>query len=195
MCIRDSFFTGSESDVLIPFILKSLMGAYCAILIYRVSKRHFGEGTARIAAIFIALNPNMIYWCGNMMKEAEMVFFCCLAVELLDNAMTSNKRMTIQHMLPGLLVGFYLFFFRAALGMVVFLAVFAHIVMASNRVMGWGKKIIAGVLVVLTLFVGAGDSLRSRVDNVVEAAQSATCLLYTSPSPRDATLSRMPSSA
>lgn len=168
------FLTGSESDVLIPFILKSLMGAYCAILIYRVSKRHFGEGTARIAAIFIALNPNMIYWCGNMMKETEMVFLVCLAVELLDNAMTSNKRMTIRHMLPGLLVGFYLFFFRAALGMVVFLAVFAHIVMASNRVMGWGKKIIAGVLVALTLFVGAGDSLRSRVDNVVEAAQSAT---------------------
>ena len=27
------------------------------------------------------------------------------------------------------------------------------------------------------------------------AAQSFTCLLYTSPSPRDATLSRMPSSA
>ena len=33
-----------------------------------------------------------------------------------------------------------------------------------------------------------------QVQNPVPA-QSATCLLYTSPSPRDATLSRMPSSA
>ena len=30
---------------------------------------------------------------------------------------------------------------------------------------------------------------------VVSAMQGETCLLYTSPSPRDATLSRMPSSA
>ena len=31
--------------------------------------------------------------------------------------------------------------------------------------------------------------------NLDKMAQSGTCLLYTSPSPRDATLSRMPSSA
>ena len=42
---------------------------------------------------------------------------------------------------------------------------------------------------------GEGVSkLSFRVDNV-EAALAEACLLYTSPSPRDATLSRMPSSA
>ena len=33
------------------------------------------------------------------------------------------------------------------------------------------------------------------VEGVEEVSQYETCLLYTSPSPRDATLSRMPSSA
>ena len=35
----------------------------------------------------------------------------------------------------------------------------------------------------------------SRVEQSIRAIMSASCLLYTSPSPRDATLSRMPSSA
>ena len=40
-------------------------------------------------------------------------------------------------------------------------------------------------------------SVKDRIASamVLEAEQAGTCLLYTSPSPRDATLSRMPSSA
>ena len=37
--------------------------------------------------------------------------------------------------------------------------------------------------------------LADTVGNMQEAQAKSTCLLYTSPSPRDATLSRMPSSA
>ena len=166
--------TGDISDVFIPFVVKSIVGAYCATLIYRVAKRHFGIGVARIAAIFVCLNPNMIYWCGTMMKEAEMVFVVCLAVDKLDEALSSGKKLTFCALLPGLLAGLYLFFFRTALGMVVFLAVFAHIVMVSNRVMSLGKKLIAGLLVVITLFIGMGDALIGRVEHVVDAAQSAT---------------------
>lgn len=166
--------TGSQSDVFVPLVVKALIGSYCAICIYHVAKRHFGEGVARMAAIFICVNPNMIYWCGNMMKEAEMVFLVCLSVDLMDKALTRNSKLTITSLLPGVLAAFYLFFFRAALGMVIFLAVFAHLVMASNKVMGFGKKFFAGLLVAATLLVGAGDSIRYRVENVVSAAQSAT---------------------
>lgn len=166
--------TGNESDVFAPCLVKCIIGAYCSVCIYNVAKRHFGEGTARMAAIFICVNPNMIYWCGNMMKEAEMVFLCCLSVDLIDKALTSHHKLTFSNLFPGLLAGFYLFFFRVALGMVLFLSVFAHVVMASNRVMGMGKKIIAGILVATTLMIGMGDSLRSRIEGVVEAAQSST---------------------
>ena len=44
-----------------------------------------------------------------------------------------------------------------------------------------------------TNLVGVYDTDSSRGEEI--AKQYNTCLLYTSPSPRDATLSRMPSSA
>ena len=164
--------TGSVSDVFIPMLVKTIVGAYCAVLIYKIANRHFGVGAARMAAIFIALNPNMIYWCGSMMKEAEMVFLCCLSVEKLDEAMSSNKRLSFRALLPGILVGLTLFFFRMALGLALFMAVLAHIVFVSNRIMGYGKKILAGLIVVLVLGIGIGDRLYSQANALVGSVQS-----------------------
>ena len=163
---------GVDNDVFIPLILKCIMGAYCAVSIYHVAKRHFGEGTARIAAIFICVNPNMIYWCGSMMKEPEMVFLCCLAVDNFDRVLTSGRHYTFKNLLPGMLAATALLFFRAALGMVVYLALFAHIVMASQRVMSMGKKVLAGVLVASVLMVSMGDRIRSQSQALIDTARS-----------------------
>ena len=164
--------TDGESDVFVPFLIKTIVSTYCSVCIYHVAKRHFGDGAARMAGLFVALNPNMIYWCGNMFKETEMIFLCCVFIDQTDKAVSSPKGFTIQSLLPGLLAGFSLFFFRAALGAVAFAAMFAHVVMASQRVMSFGKKIIAGVLVAVTLLVGMGDSLRVQTQSIVNTAQS-----------------------
>ena len=50
-----------------------------------------------------------------------------------------------------------------------------------------------GVAVKLVPFKGPGEVADAAADDVWDIAN--ICLLYTSPSPRDATLSRMPSSA
>lgn len=163
---------GANNDTVIPFILKSIIGAFCAISIYNVAKRHYGDGTARMAAIFVALNPNMIYWCGTMMKETEMVFLVCLAVDNFDRVLSSGQKYTFKALLPGVFAASALFFFRSALAIVLFLAVFAHIVMASRRVMSLGKKILAGVMVGLVLFIGMGDRIRSQSEKLLELAQS-----------------------
>ena len=39
------------------------------------------------------------------------------------------------------------------------------------------------------------DQVLNLLNQVIETSEISNCLLYTSPSPRDATLSRMPSSA
>lgn len=163
---------GVENDIFVPFVLKCILGAYCAISIYHIANRHWGEGTARMAAIFVCLNPNMIYWCGSMMKEAEMVFFVCVAVDNFDRVLSSGQRYTIKAILPGLLAGIVLMFMRMALGLVVFLAVFAHIIMASRRVMSVGKKIIAGLLVGAVLMVAMGDRMRTQSEKLLKSAQS-----------------------
>ena len=162
---------GMDNDIFMPFLVKCLVNSYCAICIYHVAKRHFGEGTARMAAIFVAINPNMIYWCGNMFKEAEMVFFCCLFVDEIDKALSTN-RLNLKDMWLGLLAGMVLMFMRAALGVAAFLALFAHIVFVSNRMLPIGKKIIAGILVIATLLVGVGDSLREKTEMMFATAQS-----------------------
>lgn len=163
---------GAENDVFIPFIIKCILGAYCAVSIYNIAKRHFGVGTARIAAIFVCLNPNMIYWCGSMMKETEMVFLVCLAVDNFDRVLTSGQRYTFKNLLPGILAGLALMFFRSALGIVMFLGFFSHIVIASRRVMSAGKKIIAGILVASVLMVSMGERIRSQSQELIEKVQS-----------------------
>lgn len=163
--------TGGESDVFVPMMVKCVVGAYCAICVYRITKRHFGEGTARIAAIFVCLNPNMIYWCASMMKEAEMVFVCCMAVDKIDEALSSNQ-LNLHSLWPGLLLGLYLFFLRTALGLAFFLAVIAHMVFVSKRVISVGKKIVAGVLVVAALFIGVGDRLFTQSEEYLAKIQS-----------------------
>ena len=155
-----------------PMIIKCIVTSYCAISIYNVTKRHFGEGVARIASIFVCVNPNMIYWCGTMFKEAEMVFLCCLAIDNFDRVLSSGKRYTFRSLMPGMLASFALMFFRSALGLVIFMAVFAHIVMASNRVMSFGKKILAGILVVATLFIAMGERIRTQSEFLLETARS-----------------------
>lgn len=164
--------TGGISDILIPFIVKSILGAYCAVCVYRITKRHFGEGTAHIAAIFVCLNPNMIYWCGTMMKEAEMVFFCCLAVDKFDDALSSNSTLTIKSLLPGILCGFVVLFMRTTLGLAMFAAVMVHIVLADKRIISTGKKIFMGALMVIVLSVVVGDHLMQQSKGYLEKAQS-----------------------
>lgn len=164
--------TGKESDVFVPMLVKSIMGAYCAIFIYRVAKRHFGVGTARIAALFVCLNPNMIYWCGTMMKEAEMVFFCCMAVDKLDQGLSSGNKLTLRALWPGILAGLVLFFMRTALGLALFLGVLAHIVLASNKIISLAKKIIAGILVLTTLSIGVGDRIIEQSKGYLESVRS-----------------------
>ena len=167
--------TFNISDVLIPFFLKSVMGAYCAIAIYRVAKRHFGEGTARLAALFCMLNPNMIYWCGNMMKEAEMVFMCCIFLEKTDFTLSTKNKLGFRQLIPGLSFGLALMFFRSALGVMAFLAIFTHIVFVSKKVMSTGKKVLAGILVGIALLIGEGDRFisqsREHLENVERGGQ------------------------
>lgn len=166
------WIVGVDNDVFVPFILKCIFSAYCSVSIYNIAKRHYGEEVARMAAIFVCVNPNMIYWCGNMFKESEMVFLACLAVDNFDRVLNSGQRYTFKNLLPGMLASIAVFFFRAPLAILIFLAVFAHIVMSSRRVMSLGKKIIAGVLVVVTLGVAMGDRIKTQTEYLLETAQS-----------------------
>ena len=164
--------TFETSDVFFPMLVKALVSAYCVKSIYYIAKRHYGPETARLAALFICFNPYMIFWCASMLKEAEMMFFCCLSVDNFDRTLSAGSKLTFRGLLPGILAGLLLFSFRTALGMVVFLAFFLHVVFVSHRIMDNGKKVLTGVLVGLILLVGMGDRLLTQTQQISETVQS-----------------------
>ena len=91
--------------------------------------------------------------------------------------------------------------FFSVLGPVLFVyAICGHASIASERLYVAGGCIwcveadfesISGVIEVRTGFSGGS----TKNPNYKDVSKGGSCLLYTSPSPRDATLSRMPSSA
>jgi hypothetical protein len=107
-----------------------------------------------------------------MMKEAEMVFFCCLAVDKFDEALSTNSQLTIKSLIPGILSGFVLLFMRTTLGLALFGAVMVHIILADKRIISVGKKIAMGILMVLVLSVVVGDHLMEQSKGYIEKAQS-----------------------
>ena len=80
-----------------------------------------------------------------------------------------------------------------------FLASFAALLTTFGGVMymhgyigGDGLALTGFLMILYTMFVWWRDIIR---ESTYQGHHTTTCLLYTSPSPRDATLSRMPSSA
>lgn len=155
--------TFNISDVVIPFIFKSILGAYSCVLIYKVAKRHFGEAVGRIAGIMCMFYPQMIYWCGGMMKEAEMVFLCCWFVERMD-AVYMSKQLNWKALINGTLLALSLYLFRSALGIVAFGVIFVALLLSDKTFIKGTQKIIVSIVVVLVMFVSIGGQMKSQFD-------------------------------
>lgn len=155
--------TFNISDVVIPFIFKSILGAYSCVLIYKVAKRHFGEAVGRIAGIMCMFYPQMIYWCGGMMKEAEMVFLCCWFVERMD-AVFMSKQLNWKALINGTLLALSLYLFRSALGIVAFGVIFIALLLSDKTFIKGTQKIVVSIVVVLVMLLSIGGQMKSQFD-------------------------------
>lgn len=163
--------TGSISTVLLPLLLKSVFGAYTCLFLYRFAARHFGEAVGRMAGIFCILQFNLIWWCGSMMKETEMIFLLVLFLERIDYLLHQSHLPTGK-MILVVVLGVSLFFFRTVLGVVAFAAVLGNVFFSSHKLMNWSKKVLAGVLVLTVLGFALGDSLYSEVQDLTNTADN-----------------------
>lgn len=141
----------SGNSIILVRLLKAVWSAWTVVLIYKLAQRNFGEATARIAGIMCLLMPNLIYYCGLHLKETEMVFLAVLFAERADYILRS-RQFTIGSLLILLLIGTILFTFRTVLAAVLFLSLFAALLMSSQRIVSWGKRVL--LLFVAALFVG-----------------------------------------
>ena len=160
-----------------PYILTarighSLVSALTCVLIYRIAKRHFGESTARISAIFCMLMPNLIYYCGLHLKEANMVFATVLLVDCVD-ALLSERKFNWKYLVGGAFAAFALFTFRTALGIVGLLAVMVAVVLNKGRLgFAWQRIGLALLVVIVIATTTIGNRLMSEVGDLWSAGET-----------------------
>lgn len=154
-----------------PYILPvrlghCLMSAATCVLIYRLSKRHFGEGVGRMSAIFCMLMPNLVYYCGIHLKEADMVFLTVLFVDSVDRMLLENK-FDLKYLLLALGSLFALFAFRTVLGIVGLIASAVALILVRGRLGNWWKRVLMVLAVIIALTATAiGDRIIREVSDV-----------------------------
>lgn len=163
--------TDSVSDVVLPLILKALYGAITCVMMYRISKRHFGEHVGRMTGVFCMLQANLIWWCGSMMKETEMVFLTIWCIHEMDRVL-SRGSFKLQNLSGSVVLGLLLFTFRDSLALIVFMSLFLAILLTSSKVVTVATKIIVGVIVVVVVGLSYGDNIIDIVQDTHEKVTS-----------------------
>lgn len=154
------YLTGDS--ILVPRLIKAVISAFTCILIYRFSLRNFGEGIAKMAAIFCMLMPNLIYYCGMHLKETEMLFLILLFAERADYAIRQINGIDYKAWILALLVAALLFTFRTALGIVAILSMVCMVVLTTKRILPTWKKLTLGLFLVLGLALSVGSNIASE---------------------------------
>lgn len=154
--------TGSYSEVVLPLLLKAIYGATVCVMMYHIAKRHFGESVGRMTAIFCMLQSNLIWWCGSMMKETEMILLTIWFVYEMDKVLTLGK-LKLQNLTKAILLGASLFAFRSALALIAFASMFIALLFTKSTVVKTGTKMLVGILVAIVLAFSFGDNLLETV--------------------------------
>lgn len=145
-------------SILIARIIKALLGAWTAVLIYKLASRNFGETTGRMAAIMCMLMPNLIYYCSFQLKEVEMVFLAMLFVERAD-ALLRLPKMPWKSFVLLLLIPLYMFMIRTALAATLVIGLALSLLLASDRVVkGWRRVMLIVAVVIFGLVIVLSES-------------------------------------
>lgn len=165
--------TGAFSEVVLPLSLKAVYGALMCVMMYRIAKRHFGEHVGRMTAIFCMLQANLIWWCGSMMKETEMTLLVVWYIYEMDNVL-SRGSFKLQHLSKAIFIGFLLFTFRGALGLVAFGAMFVALLLTNSKIVNVSTKILVGVLLAVVLGLSYGENIMEMVQDVREKVEGGS---------------------
>lgn len=160
-------------SIIIARIIKAILSAWTAVLIYKLASRNFGEYTGRMAGIMCMLMPNLIYYCSFQLKEIEMVFLAMLFIERAD-ALLRLPKMPWKSLVPLMLIPVLLFTFRTALAVVLVMGFALALLLTSERVVkGWRRVMLIGVVAMFGLvIVGSKSGIMNDVQLIIETGGS-----------------------
>ncbi len=154
--------------VIVPRILKAFISAYTCVLLYKLSKRTFGEDTGRMVGIMSALMMNLVVYCGYHLKETEMLF---LEVAFLERAdyMFRRPKANLWHILVPSLLALSMFFFRTVLGTVAVFSFATAVLLMNTPSMkkGWKRLALIG-WGLMCLLVLSGGTIMTEVEGYWE---------------------------
>ena len=155
-------------SIIIPRIIKVLLGAYMCILIYKLCQRTFNDSVAKMVAIMYCLMPNFIIYCGYHLKETEMLFLEVLFLERTDYLLRAKKWNFINILIPMLLAGI-LFLFRTVMGAACVFAFLTSVLLINTPSMkkGWKRTAIIGWGLAAVLVAGGG-TIMTEVEGLWE---------------------------
>lgn len=157
------------SVIILPLIIKAVLGSITCVCVCRLASNHFQESTARLAGIFCLLQFNLIWWCGSMMKETEMVFLYILFAYKADTLLVTNNT-RISSWAVVVVIGLLMFGFRTVLAVISFVSLFGALLFTSSRVISKSRKIIVGILVALMLLFVVGNRVKEQTKSLIETA-------------------------
>ncbi len=162
--------------IIIPRILKAFISAVTCVLVFNLSFRSFGKSVGRMAAIMMALMPNLIIYCGYHLKETEMIFLEVLFLERLDYFIRSNK-VSFWGIIPPTILAICLFFFRTVLGLAAIFAFVSTTLLsnASSMKKGWKRAAILGWFV-LGFAMFSGGTAMTEVEALWEEKEDNASL-------------------
>jgi hypothetical protein len=150
-------------SILIARVIKALLGAFVCVLIYKLATRNFGESVGRISAILCLLMPNLIYYSGLHLKEAEMVFLTVAFMERSDFLLRSKKYNFINILVPLMLAGL-LFFFRTVLGATAAFALFSSLLFSNSPVLTRNKRFVIIIWILGAAAYLTGGKIATEVE-------------------------------
>ena len=155
----------SGDSIIVARLLKCLWSALSCILIYRLGKRNFGESVGRMAAIFMMLEPHFSIYAGYHLKETEMIFMMILFLERAD-ALLRYRNFSFKTVAVVILLIAALFTFRTVLGLTAIFSVAMALLLSSERVMGWGRRIVVLLVLGMSVLYFVGGRIMTEVEQM-----------------------------
>lgn len=165
------------TEVMIPRLIKAVLSAYMAVLVYRLAERNFGEDVGRIAGVFAMLMPNLIYYNGLHLKEVEMVFLTVFFLERADSLMRSGS-VNIPKLILVIVLAAILFTFRTVLGVTALFSVLTALTLSTKRVSKAANRGFFIVWVVIAIAYFAGGRISSEIEEVWESRKTNQSTSY-----------------
>ena len=150
-------------NVFVARLLKCLLSAYSAVLLYRLASRTLGEQVGRLSAVFCMLMPNLIIYCGLHLKETEMLFLLIAFLERADYALRAPMVKFWDIAIP-LLIAVAIFTFRSPLGAVALFAFVTGVLVGTVGKTRRARRVRLAIWIVLAIVVLAGGTVMSEVE-------------------------------